>query len=154
MKICENCSVAAISVVRIHGSHHFPRDSEGRTTVVPVHAGDTLGRGLLSKILRDCELDREQFRILLSYVSYGRVRTLPRCKPSSWPKRSIMCQFGLAFRPQCMVYYSADKHPWQKVKYARGQRCAEWWRIVTSKVFGWTPERGLSNAREFAASPN
>jgi predicted RNA binding protein YcfA (HicA-like mRNA interferase family) len=33
--------------------------------VVPVHAGETLGPGLLSKILRDCELSREQLHAVL-----------------------------------------------------------------------------------------
>ncbi len=53
------------SVVRIRGAHRFMRHTDGRTTVVSVHAGETIGPGLMSKILRDCELDREQFRGLL-----------------------------------------------------------------------------------------
>ena len=52
-------------VARIKGSHHFMRHADGRTTVVPVHAGETLGPGLVSKILRDAELTREAFRTLL-----------------------------------------------------------------------------------------
>ncbi len=52
-------------VVRIRGSHHLLRHSDGRTTVVPAHAGETIGPGLMSKILRDARLDREQFRGLL-----------------------------------------------------------------------------------------
>jgi predicted RNA binding protein YcfA (HicA-like mRNA interferase family) len=56
---------AGFVVVRIRSSHHFMRHPDGRTTVVPVHAGETLGPGLMSKILRDCGLDREQFRSLL-----------------------------------------------------------------------------------------
>ena len=50
---------------RIRGSHHILRHTDGRTTVVPVHAGETIGPGLMSKVLRDCGLDREQFRTLL-----------------------------------------------------------------------------------------
>jgi predicted RNA binding protein YcfA (HicA-like mRNA interferase family) len=53
------------AVVRVRSSHHFMRGLEGQTTVVPTHAGETIGPGLLSKILRDCGLDREQFRKLL-----------------------------------------------------------------------------------------
>ena len=30
-------------VVRVKGSHHFVRHPDGRCTVVPVHAGETLG---------------------------------------------------------------------------------------------------------------
>lgn len=52
-------------VLRVRGSHHFLRDSEGRTTVIPVHAGETIGRGLLAKVLRDCGWDREQLKALL-----------------------------------------------------------------------------------------
>ena len=47
-------------VVRTRGSHSFLKHSDGRVTVVPAHSGETIGPGLLSKILRDCELSREQ----------------------------------------------------------------------------------------------
>jgi predicted RNA binding protein YcfA (HicA-like mRNA interferase family) len=33
--------------------------------VVPVHAGETIGPGLMSKILRDTELSRDEFVKLL-----------------------------------------------------------------------------------------
>jgi predicted RNA binding protein YcfA (HicA-like mRNA interferase family) len=46
-------------VVRIKGSHHFLQHPDGRRTVVPVHRGETIGRGLLAQILRDCEIARE-----------------------------------------------------------------------------------------------
>jgi predicted RNA binding protein YcfA (HicA-like mRNA interferase family) len=57
--------VAGFDVVRVKGSHHFMRHSDGRTTVVPVHAGETIGPGLLLQILRDCDLTPEQLRQLL-----------------------------------------------------------------------------------------
>ncbi len=41
------------------------RHPDGRTTVVPVHAGESLGPGLLSKVLRDCDLTREELQALL-----------------------------------------------------------------------------------------
>jgi predicted RNA binding protein YcfA (HicA-like mRNA interferase family) len=52
-------------VARVRGSHHILIHSDGRRTVVPVHSGETIGRGLLSQILRDTELSREEFRKLL-----------------------------------------------------------------------------------------
>ena len=55
---------AGFSVIRTRSSHHFLRHPDGRTTVVPVHAGETIGPGLMSKILRDCELTREEFASL------------------------------------------------------------------------------------------
>lgn len=56
---------AGFEVLRIKGSHHFLRHSDGRSTVVPVHSGETLGPGLLAKILRDCDLSREQLQKLI-----------------------------------------------------------------------------------------
>ena len=57
---------AAFEVVRIKGSHHFLQHPDGRTTVVPVHSGETVGPGLLSKILRDTEVSRDELIDLLS----------------------------------------------------------------------------------------
>jgi predicted RNA binding protein YcfA (HicA-like mRNA interferase family) len=56
---------AGFEVARVKGSHHFLRHDDGRTTVVPVHSGETIGPGLLSKILRDCDIDREKLQKLL-----------------------------------------------------------------------------------------
>jgi predicted RNA binding protein YcfA (HicA-like mRNA interferase family) len=55
----------AFEVTRIKGSHHFLQHSDGRATVVPVHAGETIGPGLMSKILRDAEVSRDEFVKLL-----------------------------------------------------------------------------------------
>jgi predicted RNA binding protein YcfA (HicA-like mRNA interferase family) len=52
---------AGFEVVRIKGSHHFLRHPDGRTTVVLVHAGETIGPGLMAAILRDCEIERDDF---------------------------------------------------------------------------------------------
>ena len=46
--------------VRIRGSHHYLRHPDGRTTVVPAHAGEAIGPGLLSKILRDAEISKAE----------------------------------------------------------------------------------------------
>ncbi len=53
---------ASFGVIRIKGSHHFLRHADGRATVVPVHAGETLGPGLMSKILKDVEMDLVEFQ--------------------------------------------------------------------------------------------
>lgn len=49
-------------VIRTRGSHHFMRHPDGRGTVVPVHAGETIGPGLLSKIVRDTELTADDLK--------------------------------------------------------------------------------------------
>jgi predicted RNA binding protein YcfA (HicA-like mRNA interferase family) len=56
---------AGFQVRRTKGSHHLLKHPDGRTTTVPVHAGETIGPGLLGKILRDCEFTRDQLRELL-----------------------------------------------------------------------------------------
>ena len=56
---------AGFSVVRVRGSHHFVRHADGRATVVPVHAGETIGPGLLTEILSDVEMERREFEELL-----------------------------------------------------------------------------------------
>jgi len=52
-------------VIRTKGSHHFLRHPDGRGTVIPVHRGETIGRGLLAKIFRDCELSQDDFQEIL-----------------------------------------------------------------------------------------
>lgn len=53
------------AVLRIRGSHHFLRHEDGRSTVVPAHSGETVGPGLLHKILRDCQLSIDDLKQLL-----------------------------------------------------------------------------------------
>ncbi len=53
------------SVVRIKGSHHRLEHADGRKTTVPVHGKETLGPGILLKILRDLDLTREDLLPLL-----------------------------------------------------------------------------------------
>jgi len=52
---------AGFEVLRTKGSHHILGHTDGRRTVVPAHRGETIGPGLMSKILRDCEIERDEF---------------------------------------------------------------------------------------------
>jgi predicted RNA binding protein YcfA (HicA-like mRNA interferase family) len=58
-------ATAGFAVIRVKGSHHFLRHDDGRSTVVPADPGETIGPGLLHKILRDCQIKLEDFRRLL-----------------------------------------------------------------------------------------
>ena len=49
------------SSIRQSGSHEFFAHPDGRTTIVPRHAGEDVGRGLLRQILREIELTPQQF---------------------------------------------------------------------------------------------
>jgi len=56
---------AGFAIIRIKGGHHFLRHQDGRCTVVPIHAGEIIGPGLLNTILKDCELTRDDLLRLL-----------------------------------------------------------------------------------------
>jgi len=52
-------------VIRRKGSHHFLQHTDGRCTTVPVHPGETIGRGLFAQIRRDCEISFEELKKIL-----------------------------------------------------------------------------------------
>jgi predicted RNA binding protein YcfA (HicA-like mRNA interferase family) len=58
-------SKAGFEEIRVRGSHHFLRHADGRSTVVPQHAGEIIGPGLFAKVLRDTDLSVEQMTELL-----------------------------------------------------------------------------------------
>lgn len=58
-------SKIGFSVVRIKGSHHRMEHSDGRKTTIPVHGKETLGPGILLKILRDVDITRHDLVALL-----------------------------------------------------------------------------------------
>ena len=58
-------SVLGFRIVRRRGSHVVLKHSDGRITVVPVHAGEKISIGLLLKIIKDAKLTKEEFLKLL-----------------------------------------------------------------------------------------
>jgi predicted RNA binding protein YcfA (HicA-like mRNA interferase family) len=52
-------------VERQRGSHVFLKHDDGQTTVIPIHSGETIGPGLLSKILRDVEMTKDELLKIL-----------------------------------------------------------------------------------------
>ena len=64
-KIIRVLTKIGFKIVRTHGSHVILKHPEGRLTVVPVHAGEEIGSGLLSKIIKDTGLSKEEFMKLL-----------------------------------------------------------------------------------------
>jgi len=51
--------------IRQKGSHVFMKHLDGRATVIPVHKGDDIDRGLLRKILKDAEISSDEFAKML-----------------------------------------------------------------------------------------
>jgi predicted RNA binding protein YcfA (HicA-like mRNA interferase family) len=52
---------AGFTPVRRRGSHIILRHADGRLTVVPMHEGEEIGRGLLSKFIKEAGLTREKY---------------------------------------------------------------------------------------------
>ena len=61
-------SVLGFRVVRRRGSHVVLKHPDGRITIVPVHAGEKIGVGLLLKIIKDAKMPKEEFLKLLEKV--------------------------------------------------------------------------------------
>lgn len=51
-------------LVRQKGSHASFRHADGRTTVLPFHKGEDLGRGLIRTILKDVDLSVADYELL------------------------------------------------------------------------------------------
>ena len=64
-KVIKALSKLGFKIARKHGSHVVLKHPDGRLTVVPVHAGEKIGPGLLNKIIKDTGLSKEQFIELL-----------------------------------------------------------------------------------------
>jgi len=64
-KLVKILNKIGFEIVRQRGSHLILKHPDGRLTVIPVHPGEQIGRGLLSKVLKDAKLTREEFLKLL-----------------------------------------------------------------------------------------
>ena len=47
--------------IRQKGSHLFMRHPDGRTTLIPMHPGEKIGKGMIRKIINDVELARGEW---------------------------------------------------------------------------------------------
>ena len=59
--ICRKLTKLGFRMIRQKGSHTFWQHPDGRCTVVPIHKGETIGRGLLRSILEDIEISVKDF---------------------------------------------------------------------------------------------
>jgi len=50
-------------IVRQRGSPLYMKHKDGRCTVVPMHTGREIGRGLLKRIINEIDISREEFLI-------------------------------------------------------------------------------------------
>ena len=58
--MCRLLESIGFVIIRQKGSHRFFRNADGRSTIIPVHAGD-LDRSLIRKILKDIGLSIDEY---------------------------------------------------------------------------------------------
>lgn len=66
LKLIDFLNNLGFDILRQKGSHVFLKHPDGRTTVIPVHKGEEIGRGLLLKILADVKITRKNFIEMLN----------------------------------------------------------------------------------------
>jgi predicted RNA binding protein YcfA (HicA-like mRNA interferase family) len=47
--------------IRHKGSHLFMRHPDGRTTLITVHPGEDIGKGMIRKIINDAKMTRDEW---------------------------------------------------------------------------------------------
>jgi len=63
--LCKLLTQLGFEKIRQKGSHAFYRHPDGRSTVVPIHAGEKIGKGLLHDILKEIDLERNEYLKLI-----------------------------------------------------------------------------------------
>ena len=54
--------------IRQKGSHLFMRHPDGRTTLITIHPGERIGKGMIRKIINDAELTRDEWFDLIAAI--------------------------------------------------------------------------------------
>ncbi len=54
--------------IRQKGSHLFMRHPDGRTTLITIHPGEKIGKGVIRKIINDVELTRDEWFELIADI--------------------------------------------------------------------------------------
>jgi|SaaInlStandDraft_4_1057021.scaffolds.fasta_scaffold119896_2 predicted RNA binding protein YcfA (HicA-like mRNA interferase family) len=65
---CKILKLLGFEMINAKGSHVRFKHKDGRRTVVPIHANEQLGRGLLRQILNKIDLSREEYLELVEKV--------------------------------------------------------------------------------------
>ena len=60
-KVIKALESLGFTQIRQKGSHLFMQHPDGRTTIVPIHSGKDLGKGILRKIINDAKITRDEW---------------------------------------------------------------------------------------------
>ena len=64
-KVIKALEKIGFAQVRQKGSHLFMRHPDGRTTLITVHPGEDIGKGMIRKIINDARLTRDEWLELI-----------------------------------------------------------------------------------------
>lgn len=67
-KIIKALAKLGFQIIRQRGSHVVMKHPDGRVTVVPVHKGEDLGRGILRQIAKDVQISKEELARILEKI--------------------------------------------------------------------------------------
>ena len=59
-KVIKALEKIGFTQIRQKGGHLFMRHPDGRTTLITVHPGEDLGKGMIRKIISDAKLTRDE----------------------------------------------------------------------------------------------
>ena len=60
-KVIKSLEKIGFQQIRQKGSHLFMRYIDGRTTIITVHPGEDIGKGMVRKIIKDVKITREEW---------------------------------------------------------------------------------------------
>ena len=67
-KVVKALSKLGFEISRQKGSHLVMKHPDGRVTVVPIHGGEELGRGILRQIAHDIKIGKDEFLKILDEI--------------------------------------------------------------------------------------
>jgi predicted RNA binding protein YcfA (HicA-like mRNA interferase family) len=67
-KVVKALSKLGFEISRQKGSHLVMKHPDGRVTVVPIHGGEELGRGILRQIAHDIKIGKDEFVKILDEI--------------------------------------------------------------------------------------
>lgn len=67
-KVVKALSKLGFEITRQKGSHLVMKHPDGRVTVIPIHSGEELGRGILRQIAHDAKIGKDEFVKILDDI--------------------------------------------------------------------------------------
>lgn len=65
-KVVKGLENIGFEQIRQKGSHLFLQHPDGRTTIVPMHPAEKIGRGMINKIIKDAKITRDEWIELIN----------------------------------------------------------------------------------------